>query len=568
VGTERVDVEAVWKIKDGGASGELAKLSQNAGSTASSLEKVKTGLGSLASAVGIGAGVAGIGSFVKSIVQVNQSLESTRFSMGSVLWAAHKMGLEGAAGLRDFQGALSAGAETTKALEEHAAKAIGTTEDYVESWRAVSLPILQAGGNMANVLEVSKLLVPTAKQFGIGMETAGFSIKQALMGMVDSRDMMVQMLGLDAKQMNELAKTDKAAALEKIVSAMRNNSEAMAAAGGLFESQTASIEDAWLQLKRQIGAPLFDEIKKQMIVLLGWIEKNQKHIHSVAEQFGEKIKDVFLKVVEAVKWVADHWDKVVSTVQVLVEYWLGSKLLGVMKTAVALAGQFAGKMATAGASAGGIGAGGWGGAGRNLATQGVTAVAAWGIGSAIENMEIAREMKNELRENYESISSIARTTKIKTGQAYETVLPEGAREDAERKVWESLHEKRSWTVKENEALKKSVQYQEAIADELLGMAALLGLTQKDIDYWRRTLAGPNAMPGSLTEGPFVLQGGWRGKLDLKDLAPKVDARGSRIEIKVDARHQDPDRVATSVVNAFARAALMPTRPRTSPPFGM
>lgn len=548
---EAVNVEARFRMTDQ-ASDKMRTMEGNADRLSRSLNGVLGQLLGLASAAGVGFGAAGMFSFAKSLVTVNQELESAQFNLGAVLFQSQKMGLMNGH-FETFNDALVKSSALYKEMETHAARAVGTTEDYLSAWQALSLPVFKAGGGIAQVTELSKLLVPTAKQFGLNMETAGFSIKQALLGMVDARDMLVSMLNLSSDHINKLARQNPSAALQIILSAMRSNTEAMGAAGNLFEAKAATIEDAWKRLKRDLGGALFREIGSQMDRLAEWASKNQDAITKWANEFGGTIKDAFTKLVDASTWIKNNWNEIKETVLVIAEVYLAKKMAGAMSDLILMAGRYATLMRSAGM--GGVGSA-VGGAG--LATGGAAALVGVVSFMAMEAMRLRAEGKVQEANHLERLAAVA--PKIDAAASF--LGNYDPARDAAHAMMGSMPRFNEYGMKPTAYDEMSFRNAAYTAEGTQILAnleaqrdALIQATQvssAEADFLRAITPGLAGLSQLAAE---------KAKEAKFTPAKPPQVHVGKVEIKVDARHQDPDRVAASIVNHLGRAALKPIASR-------
>lgn len=548
---EQVRVETVWTLKDE-ASSRMAIIRSHALGLTSLLDRVKGHFYGIAAAAGVGLGTAGVVSFIRSLVQTNRELENVKFSMGGLLWQSQQMGTLPAT-FQDLNAAIAYAGQLYEGLEQYAARALGTTEEYVHAWQEMALPVWKARGGMEELLELTKLLVPIAMQFRIPLDVAARDIRQALMGHMTVIDQTTRMLGLETTVVNELYRRDPHAVLEMLLRSMRTAADSAKAAGELFDAQAATLEDVWLRFKRELGAPLFDELRQQVARLIAYIELHQEAIRDTARQWGEELRKAFSAVVDAVEWIHRHWAAISETVKVLVEIWLAKKFVAALVRAaeivrsIRLAFVGAGAAAAAGAT---IGSGATG-----LAAAAAGGGLARAVSFAISNASIVITagavlygLGEYLVERERREADLLQRVKLEMPWLYEEAV----------RYAELTKEKR-------------VSHGEIIDDRLARITQYIEehyeaakQEQLELRQWAQQFAEESSEMHELFFGGMSIPAERKPPME-KPPAPIVDMRGAHFEVKVDARHTDPDRIAATIVNTLARYAMRQTRAATGRP---
>lgn len=558
---EAVRVEARYVLEDRATKGmksmegEAAKLERRFQGS----QNMLTRMAQAAMAFG---GMSVAGQFTKSIVGANASLETAQTSMAGLLFNSRQMGYT-VGPINNMNDALAASVKYYSDLEKHAASAVGTTEDYAKAFAALQLPVLQAGGSMEQLVEMTKLMVPTAQMLGQPMEIASMSVKQALMGMVDARDMLTNQLGFTSETMNKMAKEGKA--LDAIMGALRRNEPLSKEFGNTFEAKVASVEDTWLRLKRELGRPLFENLKTEMDRLLDWSEKNQEQIKKWAKETGTALKDGFQAVVEASKYIKDHWEGISATIKTLAYVYVADKLVSGFRAAAGWAAAM--KASTA---FGGAGVGAAGGVAAAAGPWGAAAITLVGLVGGI--YQLLQAHKGDGRTPAER-QALALEEQYKAASDATAWVHPDIKRASDQRVMDYLVETEGYTYKDLEKAKESLWFktEAALALEQYVKSAQ-GL--RDIAEWE--LKGYEKDAGLRQSQALEFKGfvhpqtllpvqaqTQAGKELTKPPTAVNDFRGSRIEIKLDARHLDPDRVAITVMDALGRAAQRPTGARTA-----
>jgi hypothetical protein len=587
-------VQTVWEVVDHTTS-HIKNMTEAAERFKGIADRAKSVAMGLFAYAGIEASVHGVIKFAEGLIRVNSELEKGRLNLGGMLWTVEQ--LYGGMGVRNFNEAIAKGAKLYEELEKHAAKAVGTTEDYTRALQAVLQPIAAAGGGLQEALEVSKLLVPTAQALNIPLEVASYSIKQALLGMLDARDMLVAQLGLHHEVLNTLARQGKQAeVLKMLLEALRRNQELAAAAGELWEARLATVEDIVKKIKRIMGEELFNAAKKTIDEFEKWYNKNEEHIREWAKNVGTDLVNAFNKVVEAVKWIAKHWEEITTIIKTLVEIWIAKKfaegltnligLVGQLKqgfmglfigqaggkgnnissflTGIAFGGasdffktggpaeegtfkgvvkQFGQEMADIG-EAGLFGLIAGGAQGALLFTAGAAAYkgAKYTVGNFIDLIKTT-DYKREVAEMGLQVKKYRLQKEL---EKILTAVPADLLKEVEDKIIKQWRGNRSLKIGEVEQFKQSLQFYE----KLLKSLAELGYTAKQVT---QETGGFKTIPlgfiGAMHKDVEELM-----KRPPEGKPPVIDMRGSKIEIKMDVRHLDPDRVAAAVMTGLSRAA--------------
>jgi uncharacterized membrane protein len=511
---------------------------------------------------GIEASVGGIIRFTQGLVSANAQLEQARLNLGGMLWTVQQ--LYGRMGVGGFNEAVEKGAKLYEDLEKHAAKAVGTTEDYVRALQATLQPIAAAGGGLQEALEVSKLLVPTAQALNIPLEVAAFSIKQALLGMLDARDMLIAQLGLHHEILNQLARQGRQAeVLQMVMEALRRNQDLAAAAGETWGAKLATVQDIFLKIRRTIGEELFKYVKELASEFERWYNANRQNIQEWARLVGSELVNAFNRVVEAVKWLGEHWSEVTWTVKALVEVWIGRKLVDSLLSVISLVGQLRGGLAAVAGAEIGAGAGtAVGTAMQNLKAGVAGAVAGWSVVEAIKTWALAVKEYIGLTEAQRTTAEIAaQVRRYRAQKAFEKLLPVVPREVlglAEARVIEQWRGGAALKVGDIEQFKQTAKYYEMMLETL----TMLGYS---VQAANEVVGGFKAPPG----GGFIE----RMHKEVEELMKRkpetvIDMRNSKVEIKMDVRHLDPDRVAAAVLTGLSRAAVRKISARTTTPYSV
>jgi hypothetical protein len=309
------------------------------------------------------------------------------------------------------------------------------------------------------------------------------------------------------------------------------------------------------KIKRIMGEELFNAAKKTIDEFEHWYNKNEEHIREWAKSAGTDLVNAFNKVVEAVKWIAKHWEEITATVRFLVEVWLASKLVDTLTKIIGQAsrlktifGAIAGE-ATAGEAIAGEATAGGATAGKALA---VASFATTGfIGVAVANLVGGIERLRHNVAEIEKAEDWIEKAKKQAPWLYEEAEKYAERRTAPQYEWLGGEPQPDW---------EFVNYQKDIVKYIKEhWENTIKIHEKFSEYMESFLEQISEQSSALTDFFMSTMGQTINKeipFQTKPKAhpPVIDMHGSKIEIKMDVRHLDPDRVAAAVMTGLSRAA--------------
>jgi len=561
---------------------------------------------------------------ISDTLSLNMQLEQSRLGVAAILYNASNASL--IPGVGTFQKAQAMSKDLYRQMELDAVKTLATTQEYAEIWQSLSAPIFKAHGGIEGVNEATKLTIATARMLNMPLDIASFSIKQMLLGMIDSRDQLASLFRLTSKEINEL-KNHPEQSFALVMSKLRENSEAASASADTMMAKWTAFQDIVNQIKRAIGDEMFKEAKKSLDNMARWWKTNKEEVLATARIVGQDLVGAVKAIVGFVREVHDHWDAISTTIKTIATIWIAKesiaaiglvitkvselyKLLLAIKTlgianlvlggtgAAMAAGGGGAAVVGAGEAAAGGGATAWALARAGAAKEAAASTVGWfgrllqsgsnlaiGASGAVGGMAIADKFANvmEQRRSWELLEAQRVRDEASTGRAaYEqlkTALPEemaymiekyATMLDSKRRTEESGLRENDWgpaltgrpTI---EAIGKLTQAIETNSDVQAQFGNFVKWMLPSLNYGPGNLGGSH---GSL-ESPMSFEtdanapgrgsGGFayrpyeQFKLpDKKE--PKIHFHGAHFEIKVDARHQDPDRVAASIIKQVGKTA--------------
>jgi hypothetical protein len=223
-----------------------------------------------------------------------------------------KMGLAGIAGMNlklPWEEAKAAADELYRGLQEDAAKTPAETSELVEFSQQIAGAYLAAGKNMKDLRQFTTQAVVAAKMLK-AEGTAATDIKQAIQGRVGVKDMfasnIVKSLGMTNEEFNKKTMQERADLFAKGL-----NNPTIRAAMAEYETQwdgvTSTIKDNIAIALGEVGKPLFEFFKKNLIDLGKWIIKNKGDFIKWGKVIITDLIAITSLVVNVVKWIGVSW---------------------------------------------------------------------------------------------------------------------------------------------------------------------------------------------------------------------------------------------------------------------
>lgn len=565
--SDKVVIEEVWKLRDQ-ATPQVRLLRNEVRMLGNQMAQTKGNLWSMAgSAMALTVAVAGTARLGKSVIKVSDELERMKYGMGAILLQAQKLGFA-SLGLKDMNDALREGGNLYQRLFIYSQKAVGTADDYVNAWRDIGQAVLQAGGSMAQTEQITQLLVPLTKQFGILAESGARDVRQMLMGQMTQRDVIPRMLGItNVEEVNQ--RMSMMQRLNLLIEKMETGRAGTKAYESTFGAQWDTFKSLIVQMQRVGGEGFFEQVKRDLKAFNDMFLGNEKRVYEYAKRIANEMKDAYTTVRDAVVWVTTHFREIVATSKIILGIWLSMKIASRSIAMYQSANEWIKAM------------GGWQmvRATSNL-SEFVKGIGLLGpaIAGATFAVLIAIDQLIKAKKEYDAGKESGRrkeaTIDAQVGEAFALVqqhqqtiadlkeefkyAPENFfAETRNRKTFTSME----WARMDLAALQeaKNVQrkspYLTTLSDDGSAVSGthrnykeLAGRDFNNLYY----LAMKKQIDTALGFDPTVM-----AEPTVTD-PPKVDFRGSHITINVDSRHADPNRVAATVIGAIGRMARSKT----------
>lgn len=566
--SDKVVIEEVWKLRDQATPG-IKNLQREARLLGLSMSHLReSNLFALAgSAAALTVAVAGTAKLGQSVIKVSDELERMKYGMGAILMQAQSLGFA-SLGLKDMNDALREGGNLYQRLFVYSQKAVGTADDYVNAWRDIGQAVLQAGGSIAQTEQITQLLVPLTKQFGILAEAGARDIRQFLMGQMTQRDVIPRMLGItNVEEVNQ--RMSMMQRLNLLIEKMETGRAGTKAYESTFGAQFDTFKSLIVQMQRVGGADFFEQIKQDLQTFNNMFLSNEKKIYEYARRIANEMKDAYTLVRDATVWLVTHFKEMVAASKIILGIWISMK---VASKSIATINSFNVWMKEAGVQAvyaekglkglvSGIGLLGPAIAGATFAVliaidQLIKAKKEYDAGKesgkrkeAAIDQQVA-EAFALVQQHQQTIADMKEEFKYAPGNLFaetrnrKTFTPsEWARMDLA-------------AIQEAKDIQRKSSYLTTVSDDGSAVSGthrnykdLAGRDFNNLYY----LAMKKQIDTALGFDPTVM--GESAKIE----PPKPpDFRGSHITINVDSRHADPNRVAATVINSIGRMARSKT----------
>lgn len=567
--TDKVQIESVWKMRDM-ATPHMKALRNEARMLGNQMSQTKGNLWSMmGGAAALTVAVAGTARLGQSVIKVSDELERMKYGMGAILLQAQKLGFSNL-GLNNMNDALRMGGDLYQRLFVYSQKAVGTADDYVNAWRDIGQAVLQAGGSIQQSEQITQLLVPLTKQFGILAEAGARDVRQFLMGQMTQRDVVPRMLGItNVEEVNQ--RMTMMQRLNLLISKMESGREGTKAYESTFSAQFDTFKSLIVQLQRVGGEGFFEQVKTDLKAFNDLFLNNEKKVYDYAKKIAEEMRQGYIFVRDKVLWISTHFSEMVTAAKVMLGIWISMKIASASIAKYQAMSKWIDSM---------------GGAKVAFASTNMTnLVTQLGLlGPAVTAATFAVLLGiNELwraKKDYDAGKEAGRRSESaidkQVSEAFDLVnqhqtamgdLKEEFRNAPQNMYAESrrrgVFSSKEWAIMDLDAIEeaKSIQggspYLTTVSDD----GSAISGTHRNYGRFRAKdyenlylLAMKKQIDSALGLDPTVMG----DAIPKVEQTPKVDFRGSHITVNVDSRHADPNRVAATVIGALGRLSRSKT----------
>lgn len=256
----------------------------------SAVEKVAE-LGIKTTAVGVGLGIAGATFGVK----FNDELEQVKIGLASTF---------GAFGITKnmSEGLDAAGQLTGKMLQDVKTLPI-TFREFVSMLKNISAPAFLAGASANQLEEFTKKTAMFGAIAGLSAQQSASAMSMMLSGRVTNANPIARQLGIvggKAKEFRDLDPAERFKELNKYLDRYKDANEAFSHS---FKALFTTLKDNIILFAGRTTSPLFEAIKKDLVRINDWFNKNQSFVNSWADHFGTELAAAWHKgIAVAEKW--------------------------------------------------------------------------------------------------------------------------------------------------------------------------------------------------------------------------------------------------------------------------
>jgi len=311
-GSTIYDVQIRMMMEDQRAVAGTEKLGHALQRTHQHALGLNTALAHLGAAVG---GALGVHQAYDAFVKFNQEVEQTKISLAAIVQL--DLGYS-------FDQSKAAAEDLFQEFQRFSKLTPVTTKQMNEFGQGVAAAVFGAGGQMKDFVKITEQGVIAAKVFGAESNYAALELTELLQGTVNKRmRFAMQLLHGAHVSEEEFRRMNAGQRLRTIEGVL--TSDAMKKATDQFSESfsgvTSTLVDNLQIMLGGVGMPLFKAITAEVQRWNHWIERNQAGLEKFGKQFSEALVEGFKAVKDAVGWVIDHREMLLT----IAKAWLALK---------------------------------------------------------------------------------------------------------------------------------------------------------------------------------------------------------------------------------------------------
>ena len=203
-----------------------------------------------------------IGSAIKKSIEIgikyNASLEQMRIGIASLLAVQEKAVNKNF----KFSAALQQSQQVMQLLKKANLETSATLQELTQGFQAALAPAMQAGLNIKQTVEYTKLMTQAAGAMGVPMNQLAQELKSVVSGTIDLNSVVATNLGITNEQIRLHKKQGD------LFEFLKKKLEAFAMAGNAvqdsFSGVISNLEDSWSEFLGLLSKPAFDELKSAL----------------------------------------------------------------------------------------------------------------------------------------------------------------------------------------------------------------------------------------------------------------------------------------------------------------
>lgn len=323
-----------YEVEDA-STASVRRMVQQQGQLSSSIDAAKRSMMMLGSAAaGLAAGGYGLSKAKQFLVDYNTAMEGAKIGMAAMVATSANLG-KSLTGVEKFQRAMELAPQYVQQLKAAAAAGLGELDDYLGGFQLVLKPMLDAGGSVQDVIDITRLLVPVSKTLNYDMQFAAMDVQQMLMGVSKSLDRLPKYLGISNEEANKLARTSKGQLelVELIKQRLGEWDPAAQRFGKTLSAQVDTLGDSIKGLLGRLGEPLWRELGAIVSEIQQEIEAGQggidQWIRTTGKEIARWVRSGFEVAREVTRFVATHWERILTVAKQLLSTWVKIKAIQV-----------------------------------------------------------------------------------------------------------------------------------------------------------------------------------------------------------------------------------------------
>jgi hypothetical protein len=237
-------------------------------------------------------------------------------------------------------------------LQKRAMTLPGTTQEYVDMAGKITRVVIDAGGTVKDLEDMTVSATVAAKGLGENWEVAARDIEQALMGRYNTTDPFSSKVlgsigykGEEGRDKWRALSADKRLEEMKRALGQKQFAQLGEAMGGTFEGVMSTLQENFTQIIGKVGLPLFKALTAEVKSWNKWLDANSDKVDEIAKSIGEGLVKGFSLVKDALGLIVSHADLLITIGKV----WAAVKIGGMIG---GLAGKGQGVLGALGEKAG------------------------------------------------------------------------------------------------------------------------------------------------------------------------------------------------------------------------
>jgi hypothetical protein len=253
---------------------------------------------------GLGA-AGGLLALKEGLFSVNSAFEQTEIGIASMFQILKAS--------PSFESGLGMAKELLAGIRKDAAALPGEFMDFASMARTMTPSLLNAGGSIKEIRNLTRLTAVAAANAGLAFDHAGREMAMLLEGRAGAHNTLGMRLGIsthtqvNGKDFNAATAAER---LEFIQEKLAEGDDALQAYMHSWSGLSSTIVDTAKQFAGQASARLFERLKDSAEWIIDWANEHQAQLDAMARTIGSYLVDGYDWLVERAKWLLAHWDQI------------------------------------------------------------------------------------------------------------------------------------------------------------------------------------------------------------------------------------------------------------------